>query len=149
MPMGVPRQAGKRSSWRTIRFDLLVPMLAASGKHVTSVDIYADFTEQAREKLARYDLHNVTLETGDAVRGWSKHSPYDVIAVTGSVPVLEPCFQEQLNDGGRLFIIAGVSPAMQAMLITRLGAQEWSREVLFETDLPALIGASQASTFTF
>ena len=127
----------------------LTALLAASAQHVTSVDIYPDFTQQAAEKLARYDLHNVTLEAGDAVRGWSKHSPYDVIAVTGSVPVLEPCFQEQLNDGGRLFVIVGVSPAMEAMLITRLGAREWSREVLFETDLPPLAGARKPGTFTF
>jgi protein-L-isoaspartate(D-aspartate) O-methyltransferase len=127
----------------------LTALLAASAKHVTSVDIYPEFTEQAAEKLARYDLHNVTLETGDAVRGWSKHSPYDVIVVTGSVPVLESCFQEQLNGGGRLFVVAGASPAMEAMLITRISSQEWNREVLFETDLPPLVGARAPEKFRF
>jgi protein-L-isoaspartate(D-aspartate) O-methyltransferase len=127
----------------------LTALLAASAKHVTSVDIYPDFTEQAAKKLARYDLHNVTLETGDALRGWSKGGPYDVIAVTGSLPMLDPCFQEQLNEGGRLFVIVGASPVMEAILITRFGTEEWSRETLFETDLPALAGAPAPVTFTF
>ena len=127
----------------------LTALLAASAGHVTSVDIYPEFTQQAAAKLARYRIDNATLETGDAVHGWSKNSPYEVIAVTGSVPVLETCFQEQLSHGGRLFVIVGVSPVMEAMLITRLGAQEWSREVLFETDLPALISAPVPVKFKF
>ena len=127
----------------------LTALLAASAVHVTSVDIYPEFTEQAAEKLSRYHLNNVTLETGDAAHGWSKNSPWDVIVVTGSVPVLETCFQEQLSDGGRLFVIVGVFPVMEAMLITRIGKHEWSREVLFETDLPALISAPVPVKFKF
>ena len=127
----------------------LTALLAASAGHVTSVDIYPEFTEQAAQKLARYHLNNVTLETGDALHGWSKGSPWDVIAVTGSVPVLDSCFQEQLADGGRLFVIVGVSPVMEALLITRIGLQEWSREVLFETDLPPLVGAREQVKFRF
>jgi protein-L-isoaspartate(D-aspartate) O-methyltransferase len=127
----------------------LTALLSASAGHVISVDIYPEFTELAAEKLAKYNCQNVTLETGDAIRGWSKHGPYDVIVVTGSVPVLESCFQEQLNEAGRLFVIVGTSPVMEAMLITRINTQEWNREILFETDLPALIGAPAPERFTF
>jgi len=127
----------------------LTALLAASAGHVTSVDIYPEFSQLARTKLARYHLHNVNLEIGDAAHGWSKNSPYNVIVITGSVPMLEPCFQEQLSNGGRLFVIVGTSPVMEAMLITRIGEREWSREALFETDLPALIGASEPVTFKF
>lgn len=127
----------------------LTALLAASARHVTSVDIYPDFTEQAAGKLARYQINNITLETGNARQGWSKHAPYDVIAVTGSVPVLEPYFQEQLADGGRLFVIVGSSPVMEALLITRIEKQAWSREVLFETDIPPLAGAEPPKKFRF
>ena len=126
----------------------LSALLAKSGREVISVDIYRDFTEQARNRLARYNIKNVGLETGDAIRGWGKARSYNVIVVTGSVPVLEPCFQEQLTTGGRLFVITGESPVMEALLITHIGNDEWSREVLFETDLPALIGAPQPQRFT-
>lgn len=127
----------------------LTALLAAMSGQVISVDMHPDFSRQAAEKLARYDLHNVTLETGDAAHGWNKDAPYDVIVVTGSVPVLESCWQEQLKINGRLFIIVGTAPVMEAMLITRIGDREWTRETLFETDLPALAGVRPAELFRF
>ncbi len=87
------------------------------------------------------------METGDALHGWQKAAPYDVIVVTGSVSVLNTNFQEQLNIGGRVFVIVGHSPVMEAILITRVGEREWSKESLFETDLPPLVGAVKPQQF--
>lgn len=126
----------------------LTALLAKSAHSVVSVDIHGDFTEQARPKLNRHGIHNVTLETGDAVNGWPSGAPYDAIAVTGSVPVLTTAFQSQLSLGGRLFVIVGESPVMEARLITRIGEQEWASESLFETDLPPLINAPHKEHFT-
>lgn len=125
----------------------LTALLARTGQHVISVDIYPEFTGEAKTKLARHGIHNVTLETGDAIKGWAQHAPYDVIVVTGSLPVLGTCFQEQLITGGRLFVIIGTSPVMEALLITRIGKNEWSTESLFETDIPALTGAALPQEF--
>jgi len=127
----------------------LTALLAKSGHHVLSIDIHPEFTEQARSKLQQHDIHNVTLESGDAVHGWQPSSPYDVIVFTGSVPFLEDCIQQQLNVGGRLFVITGQSPVMQAKLITRISDNDWHDEVLFETDLPELEGAPQVEPFKF
>lgn len=126
----------------------LTALLARSGGQVTSVDIFAEFTAEAKTKLAQHRIDNVTLETGDAIHGWERHAPYDVIVLTGSVPVLEPCFQEQLNNGGRLFVIVGRPPVMEALLITRIGPREWSTESLFETAVPPLIGAPTTEKFS-
>lgn len=127
----------------------LTALLAKSAHEVISADIYPDFTDRARNKLAQHGISNVRLETGDAIQGWPMMAPYDAIAVTGSVPMLTGDFQTQLAPGGRLFVIVGTSPVMEALLITRVGEQEWTSESLFETDLPALIGAPQKDTFTF
>ena len=126
----------------------LTTLLACCGKHITSVDIFPEFTSEARSKLLGHNINNVSLETGDAIHGWEKEAPYDVIVVTGSVPLLDPCFQEQLNIMGRLFVITGKSPVMEAMLITRVGQYEWSCESIFETDIPPLIGSKKTGTFT-
>ena len=125
----------------------LTALLARLGHHVFSVDIFPEFTGEAKTKLARHGIYNVTLETGDAIKGWAQHTPYDVIVVTGSLPVLDPCFQEQLNIGGRLFVIIGTSPVMEALLITRIGENEWSTESLFETDIPVLTGLQTPPEF--
>jgi len=127
----------------------LTALLAKSGHHVLSVDIHPEFTEQARLKLQQHDIHNVTLESGDAIHGWQQSSPFDVIVFTGSVPFLEDCIQQRLNIGGRLCVITGQSPVMQARLITRISENDWHDKVLFETDLPELEGAAQLETFKF
>ncbi|MEX0950971.1 MAG: protein-L-isoaspartate O-methyltransferase, partial [Gammaproteobacteria bacterium] len=127
----------------------LTALLARSAAHVVSVDIHADFSRDTATKLLHSGIENVTLATGDAIHGWPTAAPYDAIAVTGSVPVLTGHWQQQLSIGGRLFVIVGESPVMEAWLIRRVGEAEWARESLFETDLPALIGATTASVFEF
>ena len=91
---------------------------------------------------------NVTLETGDAARGWDAHAPYDVIVITGSLPLLPDNFKQALKVGGRLLAIVGDSPVMGVVLINREGEHEWSQETLFETDLPALINAPEPERFS-
>ena len=46
--------------------------------------------------------------------------------------------QTALRIGGRLFVVVGNSPVMEALLVTRIGESEWSTASLFETDLPRL-----------
>ena len=127
----------------------LTSVLARAGQHVTSVDLFEDFTRQAGDKLSRHQITNVTLETGDAIKGWSRGKTFDVIVLTGSLPVLDPCFQEQLEPMGRMFVITGTLPVMEAQLITRVGENEWSKESLFETTIPPLIGAKEPERFRF
>ena len=127
----------------------LTALLANSGKFVHSIDIYPEFMQHAGPRFKQYALQNIQLHVGDAVRGWPQERPYDVIVVTGSVPVLERHFQEQLHTGGRLFVIVGLGPAMEARMITRSGVDTWSVASLFETDLPALIGAPEPEAFHF
>lgn len=122
-------------------------LLASLGDHVYSVDINAEMTRTAGDKLADHGISNVTLETGDAARGWDAHAPYDVIVVTGSLPLLPANFKQALKVGGRLVAVVGDSPVMEVVLITREGESEWAQETLFETDLPALINAPEPERF--
>ncbi len=125
----------------------LTALLARSAKHVDSVEIFEDFVKTAEQRLKALNINNVSLETGDAIKGWNKFACYDVIVLTGSVPVLEPHFQTQLNDGGCLFAIVGEDPVMQAQLISRVNQHEFHKEVLFETSLSPLIGADESDEF--
>jgi protein-L-isoaspartate(D-aspartate) O-methyltransferase len=127
----------------------LTALLARSAHHVYSVDIIPAFKAQAEEKLAVHGIDNVTLEVGDAARGWPRHGLYDVIAITGSVLELPSSFLQSLNRGGRLFAVVGAAPIMEAVLIRRVGDSEWSRESLFETELPRLINAPVSARFVF
>lgn len=122
-------------------------LLAGLGEHVYSVDIIPEFTQAAATRLAEHGFDNVTLDTGDASAGWDRRGRFDVIAVTGSVPILTETFQRSLNIGGRLFIAVGEAPVMEAVLITRLGEDEFHREELFETWVPPLVNAPRPQHF--
>jgi protein-L-isoaspartate(D-aspartate) O-methyltransferase len=121
--------------------------LARLGGPVTSVDLHADFTDQARDRLAAQGIGNVELAVRDAARGWDGRERFDVIAVTGSLPQLHEGFHESLNIGGRLFLVVGEPPIMEALLVTRISEREWTTESLFETSLPPLVNASAPRAF--
>ncbi len=127
----------------------LTTLLARLGKQVVSIDIFPEFTEQAAVKLSDHQVRNVGLYSGNAINGWASTAPYDVIAITGSMPSLNHIIEQQLQIGGRMFVITGLSPVMSAMLVTRMGTNEWDRKSLFETDLPALVGAETPAKFRF
>lgn len=127
----------------------LTACLAGLGSHVTSVDIFEDFTREAGEKLAAHGLDNVTLVTDDAAAGYGEAQAYDVIVITGALPEVPQAYREALAIGGRLCAIIGESPAREAVLITRLGEDQWQMESLFETDIPDLINVPRARNFDF
>jgi protein-L-isoaspartate(D-aspartate) O-methyltransferase len=122
-------------------------LLAHLGAHVTSIEIHDSLRRDALAKLDSHGIGNVDLHTGDACHGWDQGAPFDVIAVTGSLPVLDERFQSSLATGGRLFVIVGQEPAMEALLITRTSESQWATESLFETVVPPLVGVEQPERF--
>lgn len=127
----------------------MTALLANLAGHVYSVDIHPDFTAAAGEKLRAHGVRNVTLEAGDAARGWDKHGPYDVVVVTGSLPLLPPAFQAGLQPGGRLFAVVGEAPIMEARLITCLARGVYNTTDLFETCITPLRNAVHPERFVF
>jgi protein-L-isoaspartate(D-aspartate) O-methyltransferase len=52
-----------------------------------------------------------------------------------------------LAPGGRLFVVRGRAPAMEAVLLRRLADGSIVTESLFETEIPYLHGAEPAQRF--
>jgi protein-L-isoaspartate(D-aspartate) O-methyltransferase len=127
----------------------MTALLASLARHVYSVDSISEFSRSAATRLTAAGIANVTLDTGDAARGWDKHGPYDVIVLTGSVPVLPESFQHSLNPGGRLIAVVGEAPVMQTQLVTRAAGGACSTVTLFETCIPPLKNALQPQRFQF
>lgn len=123
--------------------------LAQMAKRVVSVDIHEQFTQEAAEKLKDKGITNVELETGDVMTGWQPEQAHDVLVVTGSVEEVPDHFRGWVNPGGRMFVVCGEEPAMEAKLLTKLNATEWREESLFETDLARLVNAEKAPEFEF
>lgn len=124
-------------------------LLARLGNTVETVEINEELAQAAGKRLAAHGVENVTLKVGDAAGGWSHNQPYDVIAITGSLPTLPESFKQDLQIGGRLFAVIGEGVVMEAKLITRLNANEWQEEVLFETWLAPLKNTTIRAPFKF
>jgi protein-L-isoaspartate(D-aspartate) O-methyltransferase len=130
--------------------------LAAASAHVKSFELFADLADAARANLAAVGTRNVEVVTADAMQagvqlesGAGGSGRYHAIAVTGSLPVYDERFQRMLEVGGRLFVIAGDAPVMEARLVRRVTEDGWATESLFETVVDPLINARRASGFTF
>jgi protein-L-isoaspartate(D-aspartate) O-methyltransferase len=122
--------------------------LGGLARSVRSLEIFPDLAEAARENLTRTGVHNVTVEVLDAMT-LSSDGAYDVIALTGSLPVYDRRFERALDVGGRLFVVTGQGPVMEAQRVTRTGPAEWLRESLFETVMDPLIHAPEPPKFVF
>lgn len=123
--------------------------LAGLAKRVVSVEIFQELHDEALIKVRDKGIVNAELFVGDVMSGWQPEQAHDVVVVTGSVPEVPEQFLGWVNPGGRMFVISGESPAMEARLLTRLDVTEWTVESLFETDLPRLVNAEQDPKFEF
>ncbi|MES2074100.1 MAG: protein-L-isoaspartate O-methyltransferase [Pseudomonadota bacterium] len=127
----------------------MAALLAHKGRHVTSVEISAELKALAEKNLADNGVSNVSVELGNGAQGWSKGAPYDVIVISGGLPVLPDAFLQQLKVGGRLVAIVGASPAMKAQLVTRVSESAYDSKTLFETEVKLLKDATTPSQFSF
>ena len=127
----------------------LTALLAHRAAHVHSVEIRPALAAFGRDNLARHGADNVTLEIGDAARGWPTRAPYDAIVLTGSTPVLPRALLDQLAPGGRLFAVVGEPPVMVARLVTCTAPGAFRTVELFDTLLAPLVNAEQAPRFRF
>jgi len=127
----------------------LTALLAHRAAHVHSVEIRPVLAAFGRDNLERHGADNVTLETGDAARGWPTRAPYDVIVLTGSTPVLPKALLDQLAPGGRLFAVVGELPVMVARLVTCSAPGAFRSVELFDTVLAPLVNAEQPPRFKF
>ena len=122
--------------------------LARLSAHVTSLDIHGDFVARATQKLEQLGIDNVTVLQMDAMAQLPDGS-FDAIAVTGSVERFDPRFVEALSNNGRLFIVGGHAPAMEAKLVQRTEEHDWQTISLFETNLKPLVHGALPPQFEF
>jgi protein-L-isoaspartate(D-aspartate) O-methyltransferase len=126
----------------------LAACLSLLGASTHSIDIHPGLIAASRANLQAVPRAQVQFEVRDAFDAASL-GDYDVVAVTGSLPVYDKRFERALRLGGRLFAVVGTAPVMDAVLVRRVDESEWIRESLFETVIEPLIGAAAAQKFVF
>ena len=127
----------------------LTALLARRARHVTSAEIHPDLRAKAAASLKAEGVANVTLLAGDSAQRPLAESAFDVIVLTGSVPILPQAFLDRLAGGGRLFAVVGDRPVMKAVVVRQPAAGSFRHEELFETLVKPLVNAPQPPRFRF
>ena len=125
----------------------LTACLARLSNSVTSIDIYDDFLRSTTDKLEDIGITNVDLQLMDATQQLPE-GPFDVIAVTGSIAEFDPRYVSILKPGGRLFVVVGEAPVMDACLVTPAD-NGWTVDTVFETELAPLVNGDLPAKFLF
>lgn len=121
--------------------------LGALAREVTSIERHADLAEAAGDRLRAQGIGNASVVAADAF-AWEPGRQFDVICVSGAVDTVPSRFLEWLRPGGRMFVVRGRAPVMEAVLLHN-EVNGRRHESLFETDLPYLAGAEPAPEFKF
>ena len=122
--------------------------LRAGAAQVRSLEIFPELADLARSNLASLGIRDVDVLNADAMQ-FDTRTRFDAIALTASLPVYDERFQRQLEIGGRLFVVVGEPPIMDARLIRRTGEDAWASESVFETVIDPLVNAPRPPEFTF
>jgi protein-L-isoaspartate(D-aspartate) O-methyltransferase len=127
----------------------MAALLAARAEHVVTIECRPALADIAKQNLERAGVANVTVELGDGANGWAQRGPYDAIVVSGSLPSVPDVLLKQLRVGGRLAVVVGEAPVMEAQLITCTADGIYNTVNLFETVIPALDGVATKESFAF
>ena len=126
----------------------LAACLAAMGARVRTLELHEEIALLARGNLLMAGIDGVEVLTADGAT-LAAESAYAAVVLTASLPVYDPRFERALKPGGRLFAVVGQAPVMEARLVRRLGADEFSSVSLFETTLETLENLPVPSSFRF
>jgi protein-L-isoaspartate(D-aspartate) O-methyltransferase len=122
--------------------------LRTGSASVRSLELFPELVELARANVSSLGLRDIDIVAQDAAQ-LDSDARYDVIAVTASLPIPDERFQRQLAVGGRLFVVVGEPPVMEARLIRRITENAWGTESLFETVIDPLVHATRPQGFVF
>ncbi|RXR08833.1 protein-L-isoaspartate O-methyltransferase family protein [Pseudoxanthomonas composti] len=126
----------------------LAACLGALGREVVSLELHPELAAQARAALDATGLgNNVRIEQADAL-SYTTDRKFDAVCVTAAVDTIPERFLEWLRPSGRLFVVRGRSPVMEAVLVHK-DVNGPRIESLFETDIAYLAGAAPAPQFVF
>lgn len=116
-------------------------------RDVVGLELHADLAETARQRLQAQGINNVRIDAADAF-GWDSERRFDAICVGGAVAAISAHFLRWLRPGGRMFVVHGRAPAMEAALVKLAdNSAGFEVESLFETELPYLAGGAPAPKF--
>jgi protein-L-isoaspartate(D-aspartate) O-methyltransferase len=94
-------------------------ILSQLARQVYSMEIIEELAQQAKQRLRRQGCVNVEVRIANGYHGWSEHAPFDKVIVTAAPDLVPPPLLQQLKNGGRMVIPAGLPDAQQLVLVEK------------------------------
>lgn len=91
-------------------------ILAVIAAKVYAIERVPILVQEARERLAKLHVENVTLACADGTLGWEIHAPFDAILIAAGSPKIPEPLLKQLKIGGRLVIPIGQDQKTQKLI---------------------------------
>lgn len=123
--------------------------LGALARDVVSIERIPELAEAAQRRLRAQGIGNVAVQQAD-VFGWDTDRRFDLILVTAAAGEVPVRFTRWLRPGGRMFIVHGRAPVMEAVLVHRGEGDSVNAsrvQSLFDTELDYMAGAEPAAEF--
>ncbi|RUO55797.1 MULTISPECIES: protein-L-isoaspartate(D-aspartate) O-methyltransferase [Pseudidiomarina] len=117
-------------------------ILAQLVDKVFSVERIAELQYQAKRRLKKLDLHNVSMRHGDGWQGWQSKAPFDGIIVTAAASDIPHALMEQLADGGVMIIPVG--SIKQRLVVIRRFGDDYEHKQLGDVKFVPLVPGSLA-----
>lgn len=127
----------------------MAALLAHKARQVVTMEIDPVLARLASDNLKNASVTNVSVVEGDGSKRLPTAGPFDVIVLSGSVASVPQSLLNELKVGGRLAAIVGHEPVMNAVLVTRVGENEFKSVNLFDTVAQRLTGFDEPSRFHF
>jgi protein-L-isoaspartate(D-aspartate) O-methyltransferase len=115
-------------------------LLARLTAHVSSVERWSDFAEEARTRLRRLCIQNAEIVIGDGTEGLPDHAPYDAIIVSAAFTSVPDALAFQVGNGGRLVQPLGPGGAEDVVLFRKVGSELERRHMITRAHFVRLYG---------
>lgn len=119
-------------------------VLSRLAREVISVERYRTLAEVARARLAALGYDNVTVVTGDGLKGIPEHAPYDRIIVTAAAERIPDALVDQLIDDGVMVLPLGPHAGAQRIVkLTKAKDGLKREELIWVRFVPLLPGQAR------
>ncbi|HOF18245.1 MAG TPA: protein-L-isoaspartate(D-aspartate) O-methyltransferase [Phycisphaerae bacterium] len=114
-------------------------ILARLSRHVYAIERIEELTERAMGVLARLEVRNITICTGDGSLGWPEEAPFDRIICGAAAPDIPQPWIDQLGEGGRIVAPIG-GPDVQTVVVVQKENGKVRRQQVCDVRFVKLIG---------
>jgi protein-L-isoaspartate(D-aspartate) O-methyltransferase len=127
----------------------MTALMANLAERVVSLELRPELVASAQTNLLKLGIRNAAVRQAEGAQGAPVDGPFDALVLAGSVAEVPSALMDQLQIGGRLVAIVGDEPVMRCEVITRTGANSFTKATPWDANAARLQNFTAPSRFKF